>query len=229
MQGSCLPLLWRRDSLGSGRLLLVLQPRAALRTLGVHCLVCGASQCGLTATSPSETGSPLCTSLSRCSPSAPGQLSYSTASLEDIWSFKQKIWAVCLNVSLKTGVLRWSLWLGQFCANSHLTGFGRKHNQKQAVKKQRCCQMKLGETFFVILCSCSKLHLCTCKSGSLFVFLTLSLLHTENAPSAFLVVAHFLPLPLLPATSALHPSCMEENFVCHLKVQLSSLFTYFWT
>lgn len=129
--------------------------------------------------------------------SAPGQLSYSTASLEEVWSFKQKIWAVCLGcVSLRPGVLRWSLWLGQFCANSHLAGVGRKHTQKQAVKKQRCCQMKLGETFLWFLCSRSKLHLCTCKSGSLFVFRTLSLLHTANALSALLVVAHFLPLPV---------------------------------
>lgn len=45
------------------------------------------------------------------------------------------------------GTFRWSLWLGQFCANAHLPGFGREHAQNQSVKKQRYCQMKLGETF----------------------------------------------------------------------------------
>lgn len=44
-------------------------------------------------------------------------------------------------------MFRWSLWLGQFCANVHLPGFEREHTQNQSVKKQRCCQMKLGETF----------------------------------------------------------------------------------
>lgn len=115
--------------------------------LGELCTVWSGRQCSLTATSPSETGSPLCRSLSRCSSSAAGQLSYSTASLEEGWSWTQKIWAGCLSMSLRMGMFRWSLWPGQFCANAHLPGFGREHTQNQSAKKQRCCQMKPGETF----------------------------------------------------------------------------------
>lgn len=87
--------------------------------------------------------------------------------------------------------------------------WGRTH-PKQSVKKQTWCQMKPGETF-LWFCILVVNGICAKAEVSLS-FLSPTAAHSKCS----LCLAGGCTLPPsapLPATSALHLSCMKENFV----------------
>lgn len=188
------------------------------------------SQCGLTATLPSVTGSRLCRYLSRCSCSAAGQCLTALLGWRRI---KDRV------LNRRFGLFVWRrLWRGRcswFSSRLMLTclPLGVNTPQSSLFPSRGAAQTRMGESllWFHILVINWTCMLKKAEVSSYFLFF-LPLLYTANALSALVSLWLHISSLCPPASNlSLAPNLQSllvqwRILVFFWKIQLSSLFTY---